>query len=112
MRIYFEDGGLRNGEEQRLGCDISIDAGDGYSNNNRILEILDKKTFDRNRVSVYTNSLVAISNSYCWNDETNRPEIYFRSPKTGDFVHVYELTNAKIRRSQNLLAMYRSGVLR
>ena len=63
-------------------------------------------------VSVYTNSLVALKNSYCWNDELQVSELYLRSSKTGDFVRVGTLTDKEIRKPHNLMSMWINGAFK
>ena len=109
MKIYFEDGPLTAGQSLKLGCRYIVNAATGYSDNER--------TFDRIKeeepnVSVYTNSLVAIKNSYCWNDELQVPELYLRSSKTGEFVRVDTLTDRALRMPHHLLNLYTSGAFR
>lgn len=109
MKIYFEDGVLTATQSLELGCRYIVNASTGYSDN--------EKTFDRIReeepnVSVYTNSLVAIKNSYCWNEELQVPELYLRSSKTGEFVRVDKITDRALHMRHHLLNLYMSGALR
>lgn len=109
MKIYFEDGPLTATQSLKLGCRYIINAATGYSNNEKTLDRIKKEEPD---VSVYTNSLVAIKNSYCWNDKLQVPELYLRSSKTGEFVRVDQLNNVTLHMRHHLLNLYMSGALR
>jgi hypothetical protein len=109
MKIYFEDGVLFASESLKHGCRYIVNAASGYSDNERVF---DRIMRDEPDVSVYTNSLVALKNSYCWNDDLQLPELYLRSSKTGEFVRVDELTGGKIAMRHHLLHLYMSGALR
>ena len=105
MKIYFEDGYLVLG---RYAPDFNfvVDAGHGATNNERYLEALLEKTPD---CSVYTNSVVAVHNHYCWNNELGVPELYIRREHNGDWFRVDQLTNRELREGHNLAKMYWSG---
>ena len=78
-------------------------------NEDMLDESLDlEQTRDLN-VVVVTNSLVALSNKYCWDQRTGRCELYiFRKDKKW-FVNAQELTEKEIREGHNLEALYRNG---
>lgn len=61
------------------------------------------------KVIIVTNSLVALSNKYCWDQRTKRCELYiFRQDKKW-FINAQELTEKEIREGHNLEALYRNG---
>lgn len=76
MKIYFEDGRLRDWDLTTIDYDHEIDAKDGYACNREDLNnILSEMPGD----VVYTNSLVALDNRYCWNDKLKVPELHIRT---------------------------------
>lgn len=109
MIVYFEDGPitnnsvfLNNGEEA-----LKVDAGMGYSHCRRKLRyIKDNYPFD---TKVYTNSLDAFSNFWCWDDEKKMPMIYIKG-KNGEWRLINELTDRELRMMHNLEKLYVSGV--
>ena len=108
MIVYFEDGPITNdsifsetGEEL-----IKVDAGMGYSHCHKKLRyIKDNCPSDTN---VYTNSLDAFSNFWCWNNEKKMPMIYVRN-KNGEWTLICELTNRELRYGLALEKLYVSG---
>lgn len=60
-------------------------------------------------VVVVTNSLVALSNKYCWDQRTGRCELYIFRPDKKWFVNAQDLTEKEIRECHNLEALYRNG---
>lgn len=104
MKIYFEDGELKP-NRHTAGVDYlySIDASRGYSSCRNILSYT-KQAYPND--SIYTNSIIALNNKYCWNDIENVPELYLRDIKTKKFVRVDNLTDKEIRKAHNLMCMY------
>lgn len=105
MRIYFEDG--------RLICtsdvpdfNFMVDAGWGVQNNQSAMDLYLKLVPD---CTIYTNSLVALSNRYCWNSELGVPELYLRAGEDKIFTRVDALTDRELREGHNLMALYRNG---
>lgn len=112
MIVYFEDGKLIDdflysltGEEL-----IKIDAGMGYSNCRKKLRYInDNYPFD---TRVYTNSLDAFSNAWCWDEEVNKPQIYIRKNDDvygGEWVNITYLTDRELRRGMSLEKLYMNG---
>ena len=121
MKIYFEDGPLSNTELMTKTSGITIvftiDAKDGFSSNFcKLNEALSREFIDRNvpeiirhEYIVYTNSLVALSNKYCWNDVLGIPELYIRKDSNSKFIRVDHLTDKEIHKVHNLMQMYING---
>ena len=101
MKIYFEDGELN----REFKYDFIVDAKYGYTQNDCMLYYIKEEFYDD--VSVYTNSLVALSNLYAWNNELKVPEIYL--VRNNDFVRVDKLTNRELREGHNIRKMFMSG---
>lgn len=106
MKIYFEDGQLLPQSMLQFKFDHQIDASEGYSYCEDALRWIDKNDPEG---TVYTNMVTALSNSYTWNNELGAPEIYMRD-NSKKFVRIDELYGGRIRVSQNVMAMYRSGL--
>ena len=105
MKIYFEDGELRADFTLSPRPDFRIDASLGPSANEKSLnEILENNP----NAVVYTNSLIALSNRYCWDSRISTPELYIRGEKMS-FQRVDSLTEREIREAHNLLYMYLNG---
>ena len=125
MKIYFEDGRLEYNPMQ-YGVPEGfreIDAKDGYAAN--MYDLMELKTIDDNEVDIvlYTNSLAALSNLFCWNDKLNVPELYLRAEIVSSiaeanqftdrilesYVRVDKLTDKEIHKAHNLMQMYMNG---
>ena len=110
MKIYFEDGKLDNIALVKFetGCkfDFTVDAANGYSFCEDRFEI--SAHFHPN-CAIYTNSLVALSNKYVWNEELGVPELYLRHKDTLQFTRVDALTTRELRQGHNLMKMYMAG---
>lgn len=108
MIVYFEDGpvieSLYSDNGKRM---ITVDAGIGYSFCRKMLREIDENyPFD---TEVYTNSLDALSNHWCWDDQKRKPMIYLRN-SYGKWTLITYLTDREIRRHHNLEKMYVNGV--
>ena len=105
MKIYFEDGELNSRDLLSFHCDHIIDAKAGYSDNVYVLDMI-RICFPWH--TVYTNSLVALSNGYVWNEELQVPELYIR-PQIGkhtEFTRIDQLTTRELKQGHNLMKMY------
>ena len=130
MKIYFENGPLcYDPIAHGVPDDFNIvNAGHGYYANlcdlNELLSIQDLNEGD---IIVYTNSLVALSNKYCWNSELKVPELYIRTKventnvslipmqgklDIGKFIRVDYLTDKEIRQPHNLMQMFINGAFK
>lgn len=110
MKIYFEDGQLKDFTLEVPNRAHRIDAACGYSANRRILDKLAKfEETHPTSIIVYTNSLIALSNQYCWNDELKIPDLYLRESINEGFVRVTMLTDKEIHKAHNLMQMYING---
>ena len=106
MIVYFEDGPLNFNASFEITKHIEIDAGIGYSNCHRkLLYIKDKFPFN---TKVYTNSLDAFSNFWCWDDEKKTPMIYIRD-KNNEWKLIQELTDKELHEVHNLEKLYVNG---
>ena len=105
IKIYFEDDYLVP-FDQIPKCDFVLNAGAGIRRNEAELDMI----YSCHPVcSLYTNSLVALSNKYCWNDELKVPELYLRAGPNREFTRVDHLTDKELRKKDNLLALYCNG---
>ena len=66
MKIYFEDGKLVNIKQLPIAPDYVIDASDGVT---ACMDMLDRIYSTNRDAVVYTNSIIAFSNRYAWNEE-------------------------------------------
>ena len=107
MRIYFEDGELR---DQTVVTDpytgIVVDATRGVS---ACIMILDACAKCRSNSIIYTNSIFAFNNMYAWNEELKAPEIFIRAGEEGKWVRIDKLTNRALKPGHNLAKMYVAG---
>lgn len=101
MKIYFEDGRLDNPPF----CDYAIDAAEGMRANISKLDIIKEK--EPNSV-IYTNSIFTFDNTYAWDNELNRPEIYIRD-SSGEFKNITEFTSRQLKEGHNLAKLYIAG---
>lgn len=101
MKIYFEDGKIDNPPF----CDYAIDAAEGVRANISKLDIIKEKEPD---AVIYTNSIFAFCNTYAWDNELNRPEIYIRD-SSGEFKNITEFTGRQLKEGHNLAKLYIAG---
>ena len=106
MKIYFEDGELRDWRQLPIIDFYEIDASNGYSHNKERLERIREKDYN---AIVYTNQIVALQTEYCWNKELEVPELYIRAGEHMVFTRVDNLTTRQLREGHNLMKMYMSG---
>lgn len=111
MIVYFEDDSILD-KDNPINTDdnrgfIRVDAGMGYSHcRSKLRHIKDIYPFD---TKVYTNSLDAFSNFWCWDDEKKMPMIYIRDIY-GSWKLIAELTDKELRVAHNLEKLYVNGV--
>lgn len=106
MKIYFEDGELRNSIQLPFTNYIVISAANGVSRNICCLDDLIES--DPNTI-VYTNSIIAFSNEYAWNEKLKVPEIYIRAGEYMIFTRIDKLATRELCQGYNLAEMYISG---
>lgn len=102
MKIYFEDGQLQE-DTPTKGFIETVDARYGYLANRKKLDMLLLAT---PKCTVYTNSIVALSSIYCWNESLSVPELYIRAGKEQVFTRVDFLTERELRMGHNLMRIY------
>lgn len=107
MIVYFENGPIEHNDlffsERAM---LKVDAGEGYSNCRKKLRyIKDNYPFD---TEVYTNSLDAFSNFWCWDDKKKMPMIYLRD-EYGQWKLIWEMTDRELRMGHNLEKLYVAG---
>lgn len=105
MKIYFEDGILRSNNDLPVTPDHIVDASDDVSQN---MDMLYSLRMHEPSCTVYTNSILAFSNRYAWNEELQIPEIYIRKENRA-FVNITHFTNRELKGGHNLAKMYISG---
>ena len=108
MIVYFEDGSITNDSvfDENGSELIKVDAGMGYSHCRKKLRyIKNNLPFD---TKVYTNSLDAFSNFWCWDEENGIPMIYIKIDN-GEWKLISELTTRKLRAANNLEKLYING---
>lgn len=105
MKIYFEDGELLKPDFIEAPIIHIIDAKYGFLKNQEALDWYNDH-YSYGTGYIYTNSLVALSNEYCWNDELKVPELYIRPSAGREFVRVDKLTLRELRQAHNLMRMY------
>ena len=106
MKIYFEDGELRDYTQIPFEPDLAIQANLGVSQN---IDMLDWHAVHKSDITVYTNSILAFSNKYAWNQELKLPEIYIRAGEHMVFTRIDKLTNRELKQGHNLAKMYIAG---
>ena len=106
MKIYFEDGALKDAfKEIPEKVTVMLDAKYGYNSCDHELWKLTKINYN---AVVYTNAITALSNRWAWNEELKVPEIYIRN-KDGIFTRIDELTPKMLREGHNIMRMYIAG---
>ena len=108
MIVYFEDGPLNSRKAfLEIGeIPFEIDAGMGYSNCRKKLRYV-KEYFPFDK-KVYTNSLEAFSNFWCWDDVKKIPMIYIRN-ENGEWKLISDMTDRELRMAHNLEKLYVNG---
>lgn len=111
MKILFYDGSLteflrESDTGKRYAPFVMVDADDGpTANYEKLTALLNEKFSD----IVLTNSLVALSHVFGWNEEHNGTEIYLWRNKYKDFIRCDLLTTKEIREGHNIEKMYMAG---
>lgn len=114
MKIYFFDGRLEDIHNiididfVYLGNVITIDGADGPQCNRKELHRCKEHVYERD-VIILTNSLVALSHDYGWNEEENHTDIYLWIDELHDFIRIDRLTAKEIRYAHNIEKMYLAG---
>lgn len=106
MKIYFEDGMTLPKERLAFEFGYRVDARFGFSDNQSQLDAILEMRPD---AVIYTNSLVALSNKYCWNEKLKVPELYIRAGEYMIFTRIDELTTRELRKGHNLAKLYING---
>lgn len=106
MKIYFEDGTLRQLNQLPVPIDFVVDAAQGVTANFNTLDELKQRN---ENLTIYTNSIFAFSNQYAWNQELKVPEIYVRAGEHMLFTRIDELTNRELREGHSLAKLYVVG---
>lgn len=109
MKIYFEDGMLVTSSYLPLHTNhyYTIDAKYGVASTMASLDTLRECEPD---AIVYTNSILALSNVYAWNEELKVPEVYIRAGEHMEFTRIDKLTERELRYAHNLAKMYVTGL--
>lgn len=108
MKILFYDGSMFDffNEDQKY-LDKSdwnlVDASFGPTKCYKRLMSLPKNS------TVVTNSLVALSHVFGWNEKENHTDIYLWWEKYHDFIRCDRLTPKEIREAHNIEKMYMAG---
>lgn len=89
MKIYFEDGKLVNIKQLPIAPDYVIDASDGVT---ACMDMLDRIYSTNRDAVVYTNSIIAFSNRYAWNEEKKISDVYIRDGEGMEFTNIALLT--------------------
>ena len=106
MKIYFEDGELVTSGYLPIDYYVTVNASQGVSRN---MAVLDDLMEDEPDATVYTNSIIALSNEYAWNEELKVPEIYIRAGEHMIFTRIDKLTTRQLREGHNIAKMWISG---
>lgn len=81
----------------------SVDADDGPTANYKKLKELSEEKFP---YYIVTNSLVALSHVFGWNDKEKHTDIYLWRERYKDFIRCDRLTLKEIREAHNIEKMY------
>lgn len=110
MKVFYENGNLTvKGFLQIKKLDNELDKTLAYvrSSGRKRDTFMFDEIAEANR-PVYTNSLIALDNKYCWNDKTGECELYLRG-RDGRWHHCDKLTKNKVCKEHNLMHRVLSG---
>ena len=115
MKVYFYDGILK--EAPVMGClpeeadaqTFHVDARYGPKENREKLGALANLEQHGSPVYVLTNSLLALSHTYGWDEEENHTNIYLWVEDLDKYVRIDDLTDKDIRQAHNIEKMYIAG---
>ena len=109
MKIYFEDGKLRQTLDVNIdGYIIMIDAGEGFNTcYNQLRQLREYERVSNVEYAVYTNLSAALNNYLTWNEELRLPEVYLR--RNDRWIRIDQLTARELRAAHNLEKMWISG---
>lgn len=114
MKIFFEAGQttLDSACSIHKQCHVTlveVDAGDGYYAVRGNLDGTLACWKDGQNVAVYTNSVLALDNRYCWNEKEGICELYLKHG--GEWTRVDKITKRELRQGHNLFNLFVSGEL-
>lgn len=114
MRIYFYDGSLCEASKPGDEMYYRIDAMDGPTtckiNIQGLSDMVNHNEIAYDNVAILSNSLVALSHEYGWNEREGHTDIYIWRFDLNKYVRIDELTDKEIRKAHNIEKMYRAGV--
>ena len=114
MRIYFYDGKMVDAPGSSiihpcvLRC-VYADEGSTMNKQDLMCYQLEEKDHEL-PTAILTNSLVALSHEYGWNEAEGHTDIYIWRFDLNKYVRIDELTDKDIRKAHNVEKMYRAGV--
>jgi len=110
MKIFYEEGPLRKRSEVSLpGQYMRIESEYGPLHNIACFDHLSEFHPD---AIIYTNSIMALSSGYGWNEETKQHDIFLRVGENGDFsdfAPIQYLTSRELRQGHNIQKLYIAG---
>lgn len=108
MKILFYDGPIKRWSRPTSFTHYNtVDAGAGYTNNVRELEAYQK--FWGDNTIVLTNSMVALTHDFGWNQSEKHTDIYFYIESEHDFIRCDRLTFREIREGHNIAKLFMAG---
>ena len=115
MKVYFYDGVLEDAfvmecfPEDADAQIFHVDARYGPKKNMKKLKTLANIEQYGSPVYVLTNSLLALSHTYGWDEEGNHTNIYLWVEDLDKYVRIDNLTDREIRQGHNIAKMYLAG---
>ena len=107
MKIYFYDGFLLDAPRGALNQPYTaLDAAYGPTHNMRVLTDLQ---VDHQNWAVLTNSLVALTHQFGWDEQEKHTDIYLWVEQLKDYIRIDRLTQKEIRYAHNIEHMYIAG---
>lgn len=85
-----------------------ISAADGPT---RVMDWIERYYAVKPNGAVITNSVIALNNTYAWNDKTNSCDIWFWKSSVNMWVNIQDTTEKDIRKPHNIMKIYLSGAL-
>lgn len=104
--MFFYDGNLKDISLLEFENTVTIDAGNGYTDN--IRKLYDVITASPHYF-VLTNQQALLRNEWLWDEQTHEPRLCFKDERDGKWRPVGRFTKADIKFTHNLEKMFIEG---
>lgn len=101
MKVYFEDGKLREGGVKEVNANASLSADYGISACYEWLNAMNEMHPD---YIIYTNCIFALESPYNWDQDEEYHQVYLR--RNNNWILIKDLTERELRFAHNIPKLY------